>query len=189
MTKKEIKKIAIKKINEGKTRQDVLTEIREETQAPIADIAGVLKFIPSKQTKEKYKVANSILLGILTLTILSKLIMGIPIVMENGIKWLPVLFLVPLINVLLAYAVATYKGEIYRWVAIFTILSLLRSTPKLFDGEMDLLKLIDLTVAGLLIFLGFYLKGKFAGDYETKREYYINDLGERRGKDVIYFND
>jgi hypothetical protein len=189
MTKKELRKIAIKKLDEGKTRQQVLTEIREETQAPAVDIARILTFTPSKRTKKKYKLVNSILLGILILTIILKFTMGIPIVLENGIKWLPILFLLPLINILLAYKVATYQGNIYKWIAILTIVSLLRSAPKLFNEEFDFLKLVDLTIAGLIIFLGFYLKGKFAADYEIKREYYINDLGERRGRDVILFNN
>src|ERR1041385_3419018 len=129
MTNKEIRKIVIKKLNEGKKRQQVLTEVREETQAPVANIAGILRFTPSRRTKKKYKLVNSILLFILILTIIAKFIMGIPIVLENGIKWLPILLLVPLINIILSYGVATYKGQVYKWVAIYTAISLLKSIP------------------------------------------------------------
>lgn len=189
MTKKELKRIAVKKIGEGKSRQESLIEIKEETKETYADIANVLKNTPPNRTKQKYKILNILLLSVLILTIISKLVIGLPIVIEHGIKWFPALLLVPMINILLAYGVATYNGAIYRWVAIFAILTLLRSTPKYFNGDLDILKSIDLVVIGLLVFLGFYLKNKFSTDYETKREYYTNDTGEKRGRDIIYFKD
>lgn len=189
MTKKEIRKIASTKLNEGKKRQQVLTEMAEETQAPVADIAAVLRYTPSRRTKKKYQLVNSLLLTILILTVILKFIIGIPIVLENGIQWLPLLFLVPLINILLCYGVATYRGRIYKWVAIYSAISLLKSLPALLTNGVDFLEAIDLVIVGLLIFLGLYLNRKFAADYKTKREYYINDLGQRRGRDVIFFND
>jgi hypothetical protein len=189
MTKKEIRRIATRKLNEGKKRQQVLIEIREEAKAPVADIAAVLKFTPSKRTKKKYKLVNSLLLTVLILTIVLKLAMGTLLVLTKGIAWLPLLFLLPLLNIYLAYEVANYKGQIYKWVAVFSLLSFLRSTPSLFNGGVDFLEAIDLVIVGLLIFLGLYLNRKFAAGYKTKREAYINDLGQRRGRDVIFFND
>lgn len=189
MTKKEIRKIASTKLNEGKKRQQVLTEMAEETDVPVADIARILRYMPSRRTKKKYKLVNSLLLTILMLTVILKFIVGIPIVIQNGIQWLPVLLLIPLINIILCYEVATYKGYIYKWVAIYPVLPLLKLLPTLFTNGVDFFKTIDLVIVGLLIFLGLYLNKKFAADYKTKREYYINDLGQRRGRDVIFFND
>lgn len=189
MTKKEIRKIATRKLNEGKKRQQVLTEMTEETQAPVADIAGVLRYTPSRRTKKKYKLVNSLLLTILIVTVILKLAIGIPIVLKNGIQWLPVLLLIPLVNIILSYGVATYKGHIYKWIAIYSAISLLKSLPAFFTDGLNFLETIDLVIIGLLIFLGLYLNRKFAAGYKIKREYYINDLGQRRGRDVIFFND
>ena len=189
MTRKEIRKLVIKKLNEGKKRQQVLTEICEETQTPVADVAAILTFTPSKRAKKKYKLVNSLLLTILILTVILKLIIGIPFVLKNGIQWFPVLLLMPLINIILCYGVATYRGRIYKWIAIYSAISLLKSLPAFFTDGLDFLETIDLVIVGLLIFLGLYLNRKFTAGYKIKREAYINDLGQRRGRDVIFFND
>ncbi|MCG8699236.1 MAG: hypothetical protein MI922_14370 [Bacteroidales bacterium] len=187
MTKKELKKIALAKIQEGKTRQETLDEMQSETQSTRVDIAKILKFIPPLKTREKYQIFNSVLLFVLILTAGFKILAGIPIIIENGIKWLPILFILPMLNLVLAYGVAKFMGEYYRLIAILTILSLLRSLGGI--DLTDIYSLMDLIIAGLLIFLSFFLKAKFATDYESKREYYTNDLGENRGRDIISFND
>ena len=47
----------------------------------------------------------------------------------------------------------------------------------------------DFAFASSLIFLGFYLNSKLCPGFESKREYYTNEYGENRGRDIIYFRD
>jgi len=187
MTKGELSKIALTKIKDGKSRQETLEEMHTETQTSRAELAKILKYLPPLKTRERYKVLNAVLLFLLLLTALFKILTGIPIVLDNGIWWLPVLFFLPILNIILIYGVAKFKGKYYKPVAILTILGFLRSLKGI--DAMDMYLLIDLLIAGFMVFLGFFLKSKFAGDYETTREYYINDMGENRGRDVISFRD
>lgn len=187
MTKKELKKIASKKIDEGKSRQVTFLEMIEELEENKKVIANSLEFLPPNQTKENYKMFNSLLLLALIVTVIFKLFIGVNMVLENGVKYLPILLILPALNTYFAYSVAKFRIEIYKWLGIMMILSIWRSG--FLGNEVDLYFIFDFVLFGIIIFLSFYLKSKMASGYETKREYFTNENGENRGMDVIYFED
>ena len=98
MDSKELKKLAINKINEGKSRQVILTELIEETNEPSNNIAKVLKYMIPIETRKKYQLVNTILLTLLMVTMAFKLLLGASIALEN-IKFLPILLVIPIINI------------------------------------------------------------------------------------------
>ena len=109
--------------------------------------------------------------------------------MEKGINWLPIIFLMPIINIALTYGVATYNGQSYKFVGIFTILGLLRSLRDVTGATFEPLILLDLGIAGVLIGLGFYLNSKMVGEYQTVKEKYTNQQGQARMRNKIKFID
>jgi len=189
MTEKELKKLAEQKIKEGKSRQDVYVELKEESNYKSEEIAKIVRFIPTLENRHKYKTAQTVLIIALGITILFKMLGGLSIVMVKGINWLPIIFLMPIINIVLTYGVVTYKGKYYRLVGIVTILGLLRSLQDINGLNFNLLTLIDLGVAGVLIGLGFYLNSKMASEYQTVKEKYTNKQGKDRLRDKIIFVD
>jgi predicted RNase H-like HicB family nuclease len=189
MTKKEVRKVVKQSILDGKTKQETFETLKETAKLPTEDLAKIIQSIPSLQARQKYKTLNMILIGLLSLTVLFKMMAGIPIIIENGIKWFPVLFILPIINILLLIGVATYSQSSHKWVAIFTILGLLRSLSDILGQPFEPLIIIDLTIAAGLIGLGFYLNSKLCPDYLTVKERYQNNQGQDRLRNVIKFND
>ncbi len=189
MTKKELRKLAEQKIKEGKSRQKAFEELKEESKNKSEEIAKIIRFIPTLENRQKYKVAQTILIVALGITILFKMLAGLPIVIEKGINWLPIILLMPIINIALTYGIATYKGQYYRLVGIFTILGLLRSLQDIIGETFDPLILIDLGIAGALIVLGFYLNSKMVSEYQTVKEKYTNQQGQTRLRNKIKFVD
>ncbi len=189
MTEKELKKLAEQKIKEGKSRQETFEELREESKDKSEKIAKIVRFIPTLENREKYKTAQIILLVTLVITILSKILTGLSIVIEMGINWLPVMFLIPILNMVLTYGVAKYKGQYYRLVGIFTILGLIRSLKGVLGTTFEPLVFIDLCIAAVLIGLGFYLNAKMVSEYQTVEEKYTNQQGQSRVRNKIKFVD
>ncbi len=170
MTKKELTKSAEQKIKEGKSRQETFEELKEESKNKSEEIAKIVRFIPTLENRQKYKAAQIILIVLLSVTILFKMFAGIPIIIENGIKWWPIIFLLPIINIALTYGIVTYKGQYYQFVGIFTILGLLRSFQNISGTTFDTLILVDVGITGGLIGLGFYLNSKMVSEHKTVKE-------------------
>jgi hypothetical protein len=188
-TKKEVRKFAKQSILEGKTKQDTFETLKVSSKMQTEELAKIIQAIPSIQARQKHKALNMILIGLLSLTVLLKMMAGIPIIIDNGIKWFPVLFILPIINILLLIGVVTYSQNSHKWVAIFTILGLLRSLSDILGQPFEPLILIDLTIAAGLIGLGFYLNAKLCPNYSTTKERYQNNQGQERLRNVIKFND
>lgn len=189
MTKRQIRKEAKQHILSGKTKQETFDHLKGIGKLPIEDLAKIIKSIPTLQAREEYKILNIILISLLALTVLAKMLTGIPIVIENGLKWLPILFIIPIVNIILLIGVATYWGESHKWVAILTILGLLRTLGSMLGQPFDPLILVDLSIAAGLIGLGFYLHSKLYTAYKIVKEPYQNSRGENRLRNVIRFED
>ena len=193
MTKKETRKAAKQSILDGKTKQETFEILKETSKLSTEDVAKIIQSIPSLSARQKYKTQNTILIVFLSLTILLKMLLGIPFIMQNGIKWLPMIFILPIINVLLLWGVATYSTGIHKLVAIFTIIGLLRSLPDMIGVPFEPLTFIaffiDIAIAAGLIGLGFYLNSKLFSNYLTVKERYQNSQGQDRLRNVIKFED
>ena len=189
MTKREVRKLVQLKIKEGKTQQQTFDEILELSDMPAEEIANIVKVIPTLESRQKNKIFNVILIVLLSLTVLSKIISGIPIVLQNGLKWIPILFLLPIINVLLLWGVATYKANFHRFVAIFTILGILNSLSKIIGVPFNYLLLIDFSIYAVLIILGFYSQSKLTPGYDKMKERYISNEGDTLIRDKFVFDD
>lgn len=188
MTKKEIKDIARKNILDGKTKQETFNILNETSELPIEDLAKIVESIPSLQARKKYRLLNIILILILSITVLLKLLLGLPLLIENGIKFLPVFLILPIINMFLLWGVITFKAGSHKFVAILTILGVLRSLNKLIHN-VDISMLIDITIALSLIGLGFYLNSVFYKGYTIDSEYYEDSDGQNKKKNIITFNE
>ncbi|NMM50897.1 hypothetical protein [Marinigracilibium pacificum] len=187
MKKRELKNLALIKIQEGKSRQETLESIKNQTQLPAKDIANILKYIPPLNTRDKHKTLNYILLFILLMTALFKMFAGIPLVLQNGLKWFPILLLLPTINLIMAYGVLKFKGEFYRLIMVLTALSVVRSLGKI--NLSDIYDIMDLLIAGIVIGLSYFLNKKFTAEVKSERENYIDENGENSSRMTIKFKD
>lgn len=188
MKKKEIKKLVQQKIAEGKSRQQTFDEIKEQEKVSSEELAKIVKnFIPLA-LRDEFKKPHTLLLIILGITILFKILAGLPLIINNGLAYLPLLLLMPIINIALTYGVYKYQANMYMFVAIFTIIGTARSALNLDFENLDSLLIIDLIVAASLIGLGFYLRSKIDTGYETVKVKYTNKEGQPRLRNKIKFN-
>ncbi len=189
MKKREIRKLAEQKIKEGKTRQQTYEEIKKDSKEKSEVIAKIVRFIPTLENREKYKIPHTILIMVCLLTIIFKMLAGIPIVIERGINWLPIIFLFPIINIIFTYGLITYKGQYYRLVAIFTIIGLLRSLQYIFGSPFEPLIVLELAIALTLTGLGFFLNKRMVSEHELVKEKHTNNEGQLRLRNKIKFID
>lgn len=189
MKLKEAAKIARKQIAEGKTRQETYDSLMAANNLPAVKFATIIQSIPSVQAREKYKTANGILMTLLILTIVFKLIVGILLVMENGLKILPVLLILPLLNIYFLWGVSNFRPGIHRSVGILTIIGVLRSLQHVIGQPFNLFFFIDFSIAAGLIGLGFYLHNKLHPVYKTVRESYQNSEGQELVRNAIKFDE
>lgn len=189
MKLKEAAKIARKQISEGKTRQETFDTLMASNNLPSVEFATIIQAIPSVQARNKYKTANVILTTLLILTIVFKLITGIFFVMENGLMTLPVLLLLPLLNIYLLWGVLNYRPGTHRVVGILAILGILRSLQHVIGQPFDPLLFLDFSIAAGLIGLGFYLHNKLHPVYRTVRESYQNSEGHELVRNAIKFDE
>jgi hypothetical protein len=133
------------------------------------------------ELREKYKVPNTILLVLISMTILLKVLLVFNMSLEFGKVWpLFMIFLLPVLNVYFFYEVYYFNAIAYRPIGYLTIVGLLNSLAKSVDpNPFDLL--FNVTIAGSIIVLSFYLSrrllpnfkpGKLAKD--SKGEYVLS---------------
>ena len=127
MTKKAIQTQAKQKIKEGKSHQETFNELKLESKLDTKELAGIIRYIPTLKNRQKYRRPQTVLIAILCLTILFKLLPGFSIVVEKGWNFLPLLLIFPIINIILTYGIINYKGQYYRTIIIFSILSFLKN--------------------------------------------------------------
>ncbi len=163
--KKEVQKAAEQSILSGKSKQETFETLKETCELSTEDLAKIIQTIPSLDAREKYRSLNTVLLSILILTVFFKIIAGLPILTYYGIRWLPILFFLPAINIILLIGVANYKQGSHKWVSIVAIISLLRLMVDVMRKPFEAAMLIDVVIAFALIVLGFYLNSRLYPKY------------------------
>lgn len=189
MTKKEARKAARVSSLMGKTKQEILETLKETSKLPAEVLAKIIQSIPTLAARQKYKAPNIFLIILLSITILFKIIAVIPIIIETGIRGILLIFILPLINILLLWGVATFNLRSHRLVAILTIIGLISSFKVIASEPFEPLMLIDFAIAAGLIILGFYLDSKLCRPYLIVRERYQNDQGQDKLRNVIKFDE
>jgi len=191
MKKSEIRKIAEDKINSGMSHQEVFNELKETIDEPLNKIANILKTIPKPKKIKEYKIAHLVLFGVLIITILSKMLIGVGFVIENGLKTAPLIFILPIINIFLLYGITKYKTQYYQFVGIFSLLSITRIMRTFNLDNLDKLDfygiIFSFLILVILIGLGFFLYSEMSSKFKIEKETYITKKGIKRKRDKYVF--
>lgn len=190
MKKHELRNEAKKRIRAGLAKQEVFDELKNKAIISNEELAKYIQDIPSLAMREKYKTWQSLLIVLLVVTIVFKLILALPFMTNGLVSGVLALLFVPLVNVLLLIGVVRYSTGAHKFVAVFTIISLLRVSSDFLNNPFeDIVVLLSVLIAGALIFIGFYLSSKLHPAYEMKREKYLNKDGESRMRYRYIFPD
>lgn len=162
MSKKSLnRKVSVQYIVEsrdnGKTDQEIYNELSKEyydKKSLVLLITGTV----TSENKQKYKIYNNILLGLLGVAILSRILFVLGLTIETGQLWtLFLVFIVPIFAAYFAYEIARYNAPIYRFCGIMAILGFLQTLSKSENGNEILFNFVfAVAIAGL----SFYLDGK-----------------------------
>jgi len=168
--KDKIKKSAIARLNEGKTKQEVYEELYLEYKNRKI-VADIVRYIPNKDKLEKYKIYNTaFLVFLITITLISLVKISL------GIIWL----------IWLIYIVATKNFKLYYWNSILGGTTLLIVPTMLLIGYSvgDYISTMGLTIAILIsaifIAFGILIPKLVTPPFKEIREFYTNSNGSRR---------
>lgn len=189
MKNSELRKIAKENLSEGKSKQETFEILKDASTLKAEELAKIVQSIPSEAAKNKYKVLNIILMALLGITVLIKMLAGLPLIIDKGIQWLPVLFIFPIINIIMLVGVALYWPGTHRFVGFISALSAVRLIGSKDFSFTEVYSLIDLTLVLSLIGLGLYLNHVLTPNYEILKEPYTNAQGQKRLRNVIKFID
>lgn len=160
MTKKSLDyKVAKQFIIESRNNNISDQEIYNELVQRYFDkkgIAVLIKSIIKTEVKQKYKIYNQILIGLLWLTIILKILTVIPLTLQSGILYTIIMMLLaPLINLYFIYNIAKYNGPFYRFCAGLSIASFFQSMSY-FENVFSIVinALLVIVIAGLCNYLG-----------------------------------
>jgi len=189
MTKKQIRKLVLLKVKEGKSQQEIFEEIKQQVRKPANEIAQLVRNIATLKNRDKYKVPHAILVLLLSVIVLFKLIAGVLVVLENGWSWWPMIFIYPFLNILITYGILTYKGAYFRFAIVLMSFGLIGILLRLFTDSFEPIVLIDVVIAASIIGLCLYLNKNMFPDFKTIKEKYNNTEGKTRLRLKITFNE
>ena len=189
MTKKEIRTAAKAMIMAGSSRQQVYEALQAQSTMPVEKLATLVRYIPTLEARQKYHTAWVALIVLLLMGIVGKLFMAALLIRDSGSSMWPTLLLFPLINVALAIGVIQYRGEAFRFVAVLSILGVLRSVGREAAGGFGWEFLVDLLFACALIALGLYLNSRMVSEPKEVKEGYTNAQGQERLRNKLVFEE
>jgi hypothetical protein len=167
MTKKSLnKKEAIKTIQDriqaNTPRQEILNEL-SELYYDKNTISALIASMIDPQTKEKYKTLNNLLLGLLALTIIAKILIGIVLFSSLSPLLIPIAFVIPILTIWFALEVSKFRGYIYNILGILASGGILKSIG--YIKETGIYGILDVVLVIAICVLSFYLGNKMFPNY------------------------
>lgn len=189
VTKKDIRKLVLHKIEEGKSQQEIFEEIKQEVRNPAREIAQQVRSIATLDKRNNYKTAHAVLVILLAIIVLFKVLAGVFVVIENGIRWTPMIIVYPFIYIIILYGVIKYREGYFKFAAAFLLVGNLKPLLQLFTEGFKPMLVIDLIFAAVVVALCIYLSKKMFPDFKAIKEKYTNSNGQNRLKLKIIFSE
>ena len=159
LEKKELKRIISEERGGGKDDQEIYN-ILIKKHIDKDEIALLLSERLKKEARNKIRIWNTILLILIGLTIVLKVIATINLSINSGNLW-PFLFVLitPILNIVFFLIVLKYRIQMYKFIAVFTMLSFVNSIGKMGEGP-DLFLTIFFSVSIMVLSFALYFNNK-----------------------------
>lgn len=147
----------------GKTDQEIynlLTSEYYDKKGVALAITGTVK----TELKEKYKLHNNLLIGLLVVGAITKVLAVFGLAAAESAWFLLLVFLAPLFNLIFAYYIARYQASIYRFCGLLTLINSFRVLTM--DGVTETDIIVTLAFAAAIAALSFYLDINMFPDYK-----------------------
>jgi hypothetical protein len=149
----------------GKSEQEIYRELSQQYYDK-KSVALLITGTVTTANRNKYKVYNNILLGLLGLAILLRILLVFTLTIQTGQLWVLLLVFIPLLEAYFGYEIARYNAPVYRLCGIMTIVGFMQTIGRS-EGGTEIL--INLVFAGAIAGLSFYLDSKMFPDYSPKK--------------------
>jgi hypothetical protein len=152
--------------DKGKSDQEIYRELSQQYYDK-KSVALLITGTVTTENKNKYRVYNNILVGLLGLAILLRILLVFTLTIQTGQLWaLLIVFIVPLLAAYFGYEIARYNAPVYRFCGIMTIVGFMQTIGRS-EGGTEIL--INLVFAGAIAGLSFYLDSKMFPEYSPKK--------------------
>ncbi|PZE15558.1 hypothetical protein DNU06_17465 [Putridiphycobacter roseus] len=159
LEKKELKRIISEERGFGKNDQEIYNVLIEKHKDK-DEIAIMLTDSLKKEDRNKIRFWNTILLVLIGLTIIFKVIATLNISVSSGKLWtLLFVLLTPILNIAFFLIVLNYRIQLYKFIAIFTMLSFVNTIGKMGEG-LDLFLSIFFSVSIIGLSFALYYNNK-----------------------------
>jgi hypothetical protein len=169
--KRDIRKKAIALYADGHSRQQTMDRLAEETKYHAKDIADILNNIPDRAIKEKIRLLNFTLIGMIALEIALTVIWTL---LENTtlnyLGYFGIFF-----RVYLLYSIYKSENYIYYTVMVLSVLGALRSIAEIIQEPIS--GGITMAYAAIIIFISWRISKLIAVGYKVKQINYVDDNG------------
>jgi hypothetical protein len=160
---KEVTKKIKSELDQGVSRLTILNALCE-IYYDKKSIAKLIASTPDPLKRTKYQTLNNILLGLLVITIITKILIGMAVLSTVSLYLIPAAFLLPIISILFAFEVAKFRGYIYKILGILAIAGILKMLSNIGKSDIILLS-IDVCVSLIIACLAFFIGAKVFPNY------------------------
>lgn len=188
MKKSEIRKYALERILEGKSRQETYLELKEDGIAKPEEIADVVRYVPSLENRKKFKIPYVALLALMGIGLALRMLGVFGLWIEGQTPVAIGYAITAIIPIYFLYALGTYRTKVLNIIAILGGLGLLRAIIALAQNTA-IYEMIDVILVGIITVLAYYLNKNIANPYEIVKEPYLDQQGNKKVKRLIVFQD
>ncbi len=159
-------KIAKKTIEEGrgagKSDQQIYNELSEHYPNK-KNLALLITGTATSQDKARYRLYNNILIGLLTITLLLRLLSSFLLIQTGAFPGF-LMIVAAIMPALFIYGISQYLAPVYKLCGILSVLGIVTTLATwgtgALTGDGSVNKLIDLVLVVPIALLSFYLAGK-----------------------------
>jgi len=186
-------KLIEEKVKEGKAKQEIFTEVRNEIKIPHEKLADLLKKTPTLAQRKKYKLSNTLLIIFLLISIFIELL-NAWFVVNRGIKFIDSIqvFLFPIAYLFFVVKVINFRANTYKHIVVFAVLDILIFLLNLssinFSDSFSIALMLNYSLLLISIYLGIILDKRLNSTYTRKFEKYTTKDGQEKTR-ILYIMD
>jgi hypothetical protein len=121
--RKEINKVIQERLAEGRSKADIFKHLQTKFDDDKLS-ARLLAIQPSLELRHKYRHLNHTLLAVLVIITITKVLIAGLFILSEVPKAIPLLFLMPVLNIILIYLVAKFSAIGYVLTVLFGLIGL-----------------------------------------------------------------
>ena len=125
MKTREALKIIEQRIREGHSKKEVYEELLGKIQFK-ADLLQLIAMVPDQESRLKYKNLNLCLFSLLVFGAAVKIVAVTGSILSISIFLMPIVLLVPFLNIFFAFMVWNFRGHMYRILGLLGVAGLLK---------------------------------------------------------------